>query len=153
MKRSWDAETIGSHLNWKQFEELAEQAFRSFGFETTRNLRFRKPTMEIDLLARSRNIAFAVDCKHWKRTVGNATMTRIASLQTKRSERVFEFCECDRVMPVILTLHDEMLHFLESGVAVVPIQKISDFVLNWESYRDSICVLEPRGERQTKLAV
>ncbi|MCL5068437.1 MAG: restriction endonuclease [Thaumarchaeota archaeon] len=49
---------------------LSEQAFASFGFETIKNFRMKKPTMEIDLLATKQDLAFAVDCKHWKRTVG-----------------------------------------------------------------------------------
>ncbi|MHB8568423.1 MAG: restriction endonuclease [Nitrososphaerales archaeon] len=152
MTRTPDAEKVGALLSWKKFEEYAEQVFNSFDFETSRNLRFKKPTMELDLLASKGDLGFAVDCKHWKRTVGQATMLRIGSLQVKRSKRVFELEGFKKVIPVILTLHDEMLHVLESGVAIVPIQKISDFVLNWEFFRHSLCILEDERENlQMKL--
>lgn len=145
-----DPEELGVSLDWKDFEKLAEDAFRAFGFETKRNVRFKKPRMEIDLLATKGSVAFAVDCKHWKRTVGNAAMSKVAEKQVKRAIRIFEISSCSRVIPIILTLHDEMLNLLDSGVVIVPIHKLSDLVLNWEVMKESMHILEPPEEgRQT----
>ncbi|MDH2902077.1 MAG: NERD domain-containing protein [archaeon] len=133
MVSALDAEAFSSTLDWKQFEGLAELALRSFGYDTIKNYRLTKPRLEIDLVAISAKVAFGIDCKHWKRTVGQATMLAIAQKQIKRCKRLLENIGVETIVPVILTWHDEQLQVLENGVAVVPIQKISDFFLNWES--------------------
>ncbi|MHB1908980.1 MAG: restriction endonuclease [Nitrososphaerales archaeon] len=138
MPREPDKERFGAILDWKQFECFAELEFRSFGYETIRNFRVKKPRLEIDLLARSNKMAFAVDCKHWKRTVGHSTMLSISNKQIDRCRKVVSLGLVEKLIPVVLTLHDECLLVLENGVPIVPIQKISDFVLNW----DSSCVIE-----------
>lgn len=127
-----DIEELSSNLNWKEFEELAESVFKSFGFSTFRNYRLRQPRAEIDLIAAKSGIAFVIDCKHWKRAVGRATMIGISERQIKRAQRIIGLENIQRAIPIILTLHDEFLQVLENGTPIVPIHKISDFVLNWE---------------------
>ena len=152
-----DPESISSRLDWKGFEGLATRALESMGFRTRRNQRFVKPRMEIDLLADRGGTAFAIDCKHWKRTVGRAAMLRISEKQISRSRRALEELDFQRVVPAILTWHDEMLHILESGVPIVPIHKLCDFILNWESCGDDLLVLsrsvveKKESETQSKL--
>ena len=147
--RSIDPESISSKLDWKEFELFAEKAFASFGFDTSHNQRFTKPRMEIDLVAEMGGLAFSVDCKHWKRTVGHTSMLKVGERQIARSRRLLELGTVDRVIPMILTLHDEMLHILEDGVAIVPVHKLSDFIMNWESSRGHLLILE--GKIQANL--
>ena len=73
-------------------------------------------------------------------------MNRISERQIKRARRIVQLENIQKVIPVILTLHDESLQILENGTPIVPIQKISDFVLNWEASpqikvikRESLC--------------
>jgi Holliday junction resolvase-like predicted endonuclease len=135
LKRTRDIEDLSARLDWRAFEALSESIFESFGFTTVRNYRLKRPAAEIDILAIKDGLGFAIDCKHWKRTVGTATMQKISERQIKRAQRVVQLENIQNVTPVILTLHDESLHILENGTPIVPIQKISDFVLNWESDR------------------
>ena len=135
MTKIRDIENLSSSLDWREFEGLSESIFEYFGFTTFRNYRLKRPAAEIDILATKDGLGFAIDCKHWKRTVGSATMQKISERQIKRAQRVVQEEDIQKVIPVILTLHDESLHILENGTAIVPIQKISDFVLNWESDR------------------
>lgn len=128
-----DTESFSVSLDWRQFEGLAELAFKSFGYKTLKNYRVRKPRIEIDLLAISDDISFAVDCKHWRRTVGHATMFSISEKQIDRCKKLVALEITRNLVPLILTLHDERLLVLENGVAIVPVQKISDFILNWHS--------------------
>ena len=142
-----DLEAYSSFLNWKEFEEHVERIFRSFDFLTRRNTRFRKPRAEIDLVALKNNLTFAVDCKHWKRTVGHSSMNAISNRQLLRAQRLVDRHRHVKVIPMIVTLHDESLHILENGVPIVPIHKVSDFILNWEEARDRILILsEPTQE-------
>ena len=100
--------------------------------------------MEIDLLAVKGKFAFAVDCKHWKRTAGHASMLRASGLQVSRGKRLIGYSGITRIIPLILTWHDELLGILDNGVPVVSIHRITDFVLNWES-SDNILVLTADG--------
>jgi hypothetical protein len=128
-----DIERFGSSLDWRQFEGLVELAFKSFGYSTYKNFRTKRPRAEVDLLAIAGNHAFAVDCKHWKRTVGLSTMSQVADRQISRCRSLLRTKNLDTVTPVILTLHDEQLLVLDNGVPIVPIHKVSDFLLNWDN--------------------
>jgi Holliday junction resolvase-like predicted endonuclease len=149
---SQDPEAISAGLSWKQFEELAEIAFQNLGYNTKRNFRMKTPRAEIDLLATRECTAFAVDCKHWKRTVGNSSMTRIGNKQVERCKNYLRASETQLVVPMILTWKDEQLQVLKSGVPVVPISKISDFVLNWESSPIPIKRMKKRERRKSSAA-
>jgi Holliday junction resolvase-like predicted endonuclease len=144
-----DLETISLGLDWREFEAFAEKIFASFGFATTRNLRLIKPKMEIDLVASREGFSFVVDCKHLKRTVGSASMTRIGKRQADRAMRVASNGSVRKVMPMILTLRDESLFVLENGVPVVPIHRLSDFILNWEETTAEILIFEGNEIQKT----
>ena len=136
-----DLEAFGIKQDWKEFEAFIDRVFVSFGFETTRNFRLKKPAMEVDLIASKGAVAFAIDCKHWKRTVGRASMSRVSSRQIARAHRILETGFWSKVIPVVMTLRDESLFILENGVPVVPVSKLFDFILNWEESADSILSL------------
>ncbi len=149
MAKGSDLESLSLGLDWKEFEAFAEKVFASFGFATVRNLRLRKPTMEIDLVASRAGFSFVADCKHWKRTVGSASMTRIGERQADRARRIANDGSLRKVMPMILTLRDESLFVLENGVPVVPINQLSDFILNWEETPREISIFEGNEIQKT----
>jgi Holliday junction resolvase-like predicted endonuclease len=136
-----DVEKFSSSLDWRKFEEYVESAFASFGYQTQRSVRLRKPPAEIDLVASKGIITFAVDCKHWKKTVGRATMLGVSKRQIARAKRYLQGNRGSSIVPILVTLHDEYLHILENGVPVVPIYRITDFILNWEQARNDILIL------------
>jgi hypothetical protein len=148
VRRSPDPERIASDQNWIEFEGFSNRIFSSFGFKTLRNYRMKKPRMEIDLVAFGNGLSFAVDCKHWKRTVGPASMTKIAEKQVIRARRMALDGQFGRVIPVILTWRDESLYVLDSGVPIVPIHRLSDFILNWEESGTPIVVFEPESTQK-----
>jgi Holliday junction resolvase-like predicted endonuclease len=143
--READLESQTSELTWHEFEVFSERAFSSAGFFVTRNFRVKKPRMEIDLLAIKGSLAFCVDCKHWKRTVGQGSMLRISESQVLRSERLLSPFGFSRIVPMILTLKDESLGILENGVPIVPIHRLADFLLNWET-SEILVLSSPRTE-------
>src|SRR5713226_1429159 len=104
-----DLEAFGLKQNWKEFESFVDQIFVSFGFQTVRNYRLKKPAMEIDLIASKYGTAFAIDCKHWKRTAGYSTMDRISRMQIARANRILESGLWSDVIPMIMTLRDESI--------------------------------------------
>lgn len=136
-------------MNWKEFEAFVESAFEAFGYATERNVRFRKPRTEIDLLCTRGGLAFSVDCKHWKRTVGHSSMLGVSERQLKRCTRLAEKVGISKAIPLVVTLRDESLRILENGVAIVPIHRLSDFILNWEEASDQLRVIEPEQSQLT----
>ena len=144
-----DAESISNDMSWKEFEAFVESAFGAFGFATERNVRFRKPRAEIDLVCKREGLAFSIDCKHWKRTVGHSLMLGISERQLKRCSRLVERIGIARVIPLVVTLRDESLRILENGVAVVPVHRLSDFILNWEASIDQLTVIESHESQMT----
>jgi len=149
LKRVQDPEVSSAKLDWKDFEAYVESVFSSFGFRTERNARLRKPRAEIDLVASRNSLAFAVDCKHWKRTVGYSSMLEISRRQIARAKRLIDIREVDRIVPIVITLHDESLYVLDNGVPIVPIHKISDFILNWEQGMENILVLASSSKQES----
>ena len=73
-------------------------------------------------------------------------MTKIGEKQIRRAERIAKDGHFSKVLPMILTMRDESLFILDSGVPVVPIRRLADFILNWDQSSE-ILVLEA-GERQ-----
>ena len=137
-------------MSWKEFEAFSHRIFESSGFETRKNFRLRKPSAEIDILAIRVDFAFAIDCKHWKRTVGNASMTKIAERQIARAMRLLQLGELQKVAPMILTWRDEMLYLLANRVPVVPIRRLPDFLLNYEASMTPILTISS-SDRQQRL--
>lgn len=148
-----DLESSAKKLSWQEFEIFVEKIFSSLGFETLRNYRLRKPRIEIDLLAWRNDFAIAVDCKHWKRTVGQASMTRIGNRQALRSQRVAEEGRFRKIMPVIVTLRDESLLVLKNGLPIVPITRLNDFLVNFEVSDIPILILESKGSQMSLSSV
>lgn len=139
-----DAELISNDMSWKEFEAFVESAFIAFGYSTERNVRFKKPRAEIDLVCTRNGLAFSIDCKHWKRTVGHSSMLGISERQLKRSFRAAEKVGITKVIPLVVSLRDESLLILENGVAIVPIHRLSDFILNWDWASDQLKIIEPQ---------
>ena len=104
--------------------------------------------MEIDLVATRNGFSYAADCKRWKRIVGTVAMTKMGERQAARALRLADDGSHRKVMPMILTLRDELLFVLENGVPVVPIQRLSDFILNWEFSASEILVCEGKDTQE-----
>ncbi len=137
-----DLADFTSKLDWRQFEGLATFAFKSFGFKVLKNYRMTKPRMEVDLVAIRNSKAFAADCKRWRRAVGETVMLIAAGKQIERSKRILEKEELDQVVPMVITWREESVRVLENGVPIVPIRKLSDFILNFEASGERILVID-----------
>lgn len=142
-----DPESLSANMNWKDFEAFVESAFAAFGYSTQKNVRLRRPRAEIDLVCSRKGLAFAVDCKHWNRTVGHSSMKGVSERQFERARRLAESQYVERIIPLVVTLRDESLQILENGIPVVPVCRLSDFILNWDQANDQIAIVKS-SERQ-----
>jgi len=143
------------HINWMDFEKFCSYVLRKHGFQCINNVRFRcknKKRHEIDIIARSEmlNIIFSIDAKHWK-IGGRAKIASAAENQMIRTKNLLKKCEKVfnhkinfknfknyRVIPLIITVRSETI-FLFKGVPIIPLDKLNNFLQNFDGYLESFC--------------
>jgi Restriction endonuclease len=121
-------EMVAKFLDWKDFEEFCASMLAARGYSVTRDLRLKKPRLQVDILARSPSLSLIVDCKHWGRERGTGALRRAVEMQAARAREVRK--QMKRLEPmavVILVLADEAPRFVD-GAAVVPIRTLGGFV-------------------------
>ena len=67
--------------------------------------------MEIDVVGVKLGIAVLIDCKHWKR-MSKSALNDIVNKQVERVKRYVEKTESTSAIPVIVTLHQEKVNFV-----------------------------------------
>ena len=131
-------EVVSKHLSWKDFEGFCSMVLRARGYRVRENILLRKPRAQIDVLGVSDRISLAVDCKHWGRTPGRATLARLVLAQRDRARRLHDGLDpIGPIATVILFLVDPGERFVEGG-AVVPVFALGDFLDNVESHSGSL---------------
>ena len=119
-------EEVSECLDWRDFEGLTCQILLENGFQVEKNVILTKPRMEIDAIGIKLNIAVLIDCKHWKR-MSNSALNEIVRKQVNRVKRYAnEICDI-MTIPVIVTLHQEQISFINK-VPIVPIMQFSSFL-------------------------
>jgi hypothetical protein len=136
-----DIEQISTYLSWSDFEKLASEVLRSFGYRTRTNVRFAKPRMEIDVVGTSSDgFTIAVDCKHWKRS-NLSSISHFSQKQIVRAERLIKYEKTiTQVVPVMLTLHKESVRFIDA-VPLVPIHKFNSFIMDLKAFLPEMYVV------------
>jgi len=132
------------HVSWKDFELTVKNIFEVMGYETLlrQRLKVEKKGFEVDVLAVREDLILCVDCKHWKRGLGVATLDRIVKNQIERAEAVTKnlkkisekagvrLKENVKILPIIVTLV-EANHKVYAKVPIVPILKLKSFLENF----------------------
>lgn len=138
--RGGDIEEVSTYLSWRDFEKLASELLRSFGYHTRTNVRLTKPRMEIDVVGTSSDgFTIAVDCKHWKRS-SLSSISNFSQKQAARAERLIEYDKTlSQVVPVMLTLHAESVQFI-GAIPLVPIHKFRSFIMDVKGFLPQIYV-------------
>ena len=119
-------EDVSEFLSWQNFEELVSRVLDENGFIVQKNLILTKPRMEIDVVGVKLGISILIDCKHWKRMTQSA-LNDIVNKQVERVKRYVEKTESTSAIPVIVTLHQEKVNFVNQ-VPVVPVMQLSSFL-------------------------
>ena len=119
-------EDVSELLNWRDFEVLVSQILLENGFQIERNVILTKPRMEIDVIGTKLNVVILIDCKHWKR-MSNSALNEIVRKQINRVRRYANEISDVMTVPVIVTLHQEQISFINK-VPIVPIIQLSSFL-------------------------
>ncbi len=129
-KLGCDVDRVARSLAWDEFEDYCALVISAAGYTVRRNVRLRKPTRQIDIVAESPSLVLSVDCKHWRRGAGAATLAAPALAQTERT-RLFAGRSTKggstAFLPVLLTMVDNQVRVVK-GVPVVPLQALREFL-------------------------
>ena len=139
IKLGADVESVSEYLTWQDFESITGLILEKKDFDVTKNLILTKPRMEIDVVGTKMDIALLIDCKHWK-TMSKSALNEIVKKQVQRVKR-YVSDENMSALPVIVTLHQEEIRFIEN-VPIVPIMKLSSFLDEFVGNLDSLASIE-----------
>ena len=133
-------EDVSEFLSWQNFEELVSRVLDENGFIVQKNLILTKPRMEIDVVGVKLGISILIDCKHWKRMTQSA-LNDIVDKQVERVKRYVEKTESTSAIPVIVTLHQEKVNFVNK-VPIVPVMQLSSFLDDFYGNLDKMKTIE-----------
>ena len=139
IKLGVDVESVSEYLTWQDFESMTGLILEKKDFDVTKNHILTKPRMEIDVVGTKMGIALLIDCKHWK-TMSKSALDEIVKKQVERVKR-YVSDENMSALPVIVTLHQEEIQFIEN-VPIVPIMKLSSFLDEFVGNLDSLASIE-----------
>jgi hypothetical protein len=140
IEQGCDIRDVSAAISWKDFEQLASVALKSFGYQTKTNVRFVRPKMEIDVVGILFSLALAIDCKHWRHT-NSSSISRFSRKQVARAARLADSEHHIRVVPLILTLQAESVKFVDK-VPVVPIAQFRSFLADVHGHLQEMVVID-----------
>jgi hypothetical protein len=143
-KLGCDVDRIARSLAWGEFEDYCAMAMSAAGYAVRKNVRLRKPTRQIDIVAESASLVLSVDCKHWRRAAGQATLAAPALAQAERT-RLYAGRSGKgggiAFLPVLLTMVDNQIRVVE-GVPVVPLQALSGFLASVSRFDEGLSFIK-----------
>lgn len=112
-------------LRWKDFESLAAEILESRDFETTHNVIFTKPRMQIDVVGIKSGIAILIDCKHWTK-MNQSALEKAVKKQVERTKQFVSKEKIRGAIPAIVTLYQHETRFIDK-VPIIPIHQLDSF--------------------------
>ena len=140
LEKGYPIDEISTALNWRDFEGLTAEILSSKNFAVLKNLMLTKPRMEIDVVGIRLGIAILIDCKHWKR-YNSSSLTTAVKKQIERTKQYVEKTSGAMAVPVIVTLYQDKIDFIEN-VPIVPIFQFSSFIDEFYGNIDQMKTIE-----------
>ena len=126
LEKGFPIDEISITLDWRDFEGLTAEILSAKNFAVIKNLILTKPRMEIDVIGIRLGIAILIDCKHWKR-YSTSSLTSAVKKQIERTKKYVEKTQGAIAVPVIVTLYQDKVNFIEN-VPIVPIFQFASFI-------------------------
>ena len=126
LEKGFPIDDISIALDWRDFEGLTAEILSSKDFAVIKNMILTKPRMEIDVVGIRLGIAILIDCKHWKR-YSTSSLTSAVKKQIERTKKYVEKTQGAIAVPVIVTLYQDKVNFIDN-VPIVPIFQFSSFI-------------------------
>lgn len=126
LQKGASIDEVAENITWRDFEGLVAEILESKDFATIRNYMLKKPRMEIDVVGIKLGIGMLIDCKHWKKTSSSSLRT-VVQKQIERTKHYVASTEGGMAVPVIVTLYQDKIDFIDK-VPIVPIFQFASFV-------------------------
>jgi len=140
LEKGFPIDEISVALDWKDFEGLTATILASKDFAVIKNMMLTKPRMEIDVIGIRLGIAILIDCKHWKR-YSVSSLTTVVKKQIERTKHYVTKTQRAIAVPVIVTLYQDKVNFIEN-VPIVPIFQFSSFIDEFYGNLDQMKTIE-----------
>ncbi|WP_428324457.1 hypothetical protein [Nitrosopumilus sp.] len=140
LEKGLPIDEISIALDWKDFEGLTAEILSSKNFAVMKNMILTKPRMEIDVVGIRLGVAILIDCKHWKR-YHMSSLSSVVKKQIERTRQYVAKTEGAIAVPVIVTLYQDKVNFIEN-VPIVPIFQFSSFVDEFYGNIDQMKTIE-----------
>jgi DNA-binding transcriptional MerR regulator len=140
LEKGFPIDDISIALDWRDFEGLTAEILSSKNFAVIKNMMLTKPRMEIDVIGIRLGIAILIDCKHWKR-YSTSSLTSAVKKQIERTKKYVEKTQGSTAVPVIVTLYQDKVNFIEN-VPIVPIFQFSSFIDEFYGNIDQMKTIE-----------
>ena len=140
LEKGFPIDDISIALDWRDFEGLTAEILSSQDFAVIKNMMLTKPRMEIDVVGIRLGIAILIDCKHWKR-YSTSSLTSAVKKQIERTKKYVEKTPGAIAVPVIVTLYQDKVNFIEN-VPIVPIFQFSSFIEEFYGNLDKMKTIE-----------
>ena len=137
-------ELTARSLAWEEFEAFCATAISAAGYGVQRNVRLRKPTRQVDIVAESASLVLSIDCKHWKRTFRAGTLEGLAKAQASRTRQYAGRLEqggARAYLPVLLTMVDNQIKVVD-GVPIVPVTALRDFLAKVNRFDENLAFIK-----------
>jgi hypothetical protein len=141
MKHGFNPERLSNKLRWNDFEIFTSLLIKSVGYTFERNVVFKKPSAQVDVIGIYQKIALIIDCKHWMK-IYDFNISRFSLNQVRRA-RIFlaKRRDVEAVIPVIVTLHECKYNFFDK-VPIVSISRFKQFLQEFPLYLDRMHLIQ-----------
>jgi len=140
LEKGFPIDDISIALDWRDFEGLTAEILTYKDFAVIKNMMLTKPRMEIDVVGIRLGIAILIDCKHWKR-YSTSSLTNAVKKQIERTKKYVEKTPGAIAVPVIVTLYQDKVNFIEN-VPIVPIFQFPSFIDEFYGNIDQMKTIE-----------
>jgi len=124
-----DLTRVSNEVIWQNFERLTAFVFEKNNFLAVTNTvkTLKKRRRQYDVIAKTNNKTFLVECKKW---AGNrsrlSALKRAIELHKERTE-FYRYLTREDAIPIVVTLVEEEIVSYE-GVPIVPILRLNSFI-------------------------
>ena len=124
-----DLQRVSTEVVWQNFERLTAFIFEENNFLTVTNTvkTLKKRRRQYDVIAKTNNRTFLVECKKWAGNRSRLSALKKAIEQHKERTEFYQHLTRENAIPIIVTLIEEEIRSYE-GVPIVPILKLNSFI-------------------------
>ena len=125
--RGLSMDKVVEAIDWRGFESLVSEFFKSYGYKTYRNYRIGRN--EYDVIAVKGDHLISIDCKHWDKPLPPSKAREVVENLRMRSKKLYgdPIFKGRKIYMAVITMRESRVSFID-GVAVIPVTYLRDFI-------------------------